>query len=101
MTLFLPQFRVPRNETGAPLPDFPADVTGTITLAPEDAFGVEGAASRTVLPLGTVPRIWGDFNEGRSWVEGGLLDPLTAVFTSLDPVGDSRSGCTSRTHRRA
>ena len=75
MTVFRPQRRLLYNEDGVPLPDFPADVTATITLAPEDAFGVEGAAQRSVFPVHTSARVTMNINEGRTSAEGDLIAP--------------------------
>jgi hypothetical protein len=82
VTLFLRQQRVLYNENQAPLPEFPADVSATILLAPEDAFGVEGATNRRVLPVGKDARLCVDINEGRSWHEGELVSPLALAFAA-------------------
>src|SRR5438046_2399310 len=76
MTLFLPQQRVLLNEDGVAFPAFPSPVTASIDLAPEDAFGVEGAAERRVISIYGALGIGVDLNEGKAWREGQLIEPL-------------------------
>jgi hypothetical protein len=82
MTLFLQQQRRLYIENHPTLPDFPANVSATVLLAPEDAFGVEGASYRRVIPLGRDVQMHADINEGKTWHEGDLLDPLAFQFAA-------------------
>jgi hypothetical protein len=76
MTLFLPESRHLADEAGIGRPTFPADVLHTIALAPEDAFGAQGTALRSVLRFGSTARHSANFNDGTSSVEGDLIESL-------------------------
>lgn len=77
MTLFLNQRRSIFNETGAPIPELPAQVMAEVTFAPEDAFGALGAQVRTTVPLGTSIRTHWNMNEGITWFDGEVIEPIS------------------------
>jgi len=89
MTYYLIQNRNVRA-IGEDKPSFPAKLTATIRFGPEDAFGTQGASTRTTAKKSTASRLLWNANEGTSFWEGELIDRIqgSASIGDLNVVLD-------------